>query len=101
MTIEEVIAKWNSQWRYDFWWRTRYEVAFGSPEHRAANQVDIYFEYVENRMYQEAVEKFKVDEEKQKKFKETGIWLNPDEKVTDDAWDKLDLSLLSKNNNKK
>ncbi len=100
MNIEEIVAKWNARWRYDFWWRTKYNIPFGSAEHRAANQIDIYFEYVEGRMLQSTMDKIKDDEEKAKKFKELGIWLNPVETVDDADWDKLSLATLSKDNKK-
>lgn len=70
MTLHQFILKWNNTWRYDYWWRQKYKVAFNSEIHKNANQIDIAFEYFEHRMSEKAVQSYKDNEEKSKLFKD-------------------------------
>lgn len=75
MTLKEFVLRWDNSWRFDFWWRQKYNVPFNSEIHRAANQVDIKFEFIEQILANQEYERMKNDEEKLKKYKETGQWL--------------------------
>jgi hypothetical protein len=92
-SIEDFISKWNNQFRYDFWWRQKYNVRFGSREHREANQIDIATEYFESNLYTNAVKKYRVTQRKEDEFKKTGIWITPKD-ISDEDWDKLSLDKL-------
>lgn len=94
MNLKDLVIKWNNSWRYDYWWRQKYKIAFNSEEHRASSQIDIAFEYFENHLSNEAVEKYKQEEDKRKVFEETGQWIRESEtnkQKVKDAFDKLDV----------
>lgn len=42
----EFLLDWH-RFPLDYWWRKKYNVAFGSPKHRAINFIDVYLEYCE------------------------------------------------------
>lgn len=97
MTLLEEIEKWNAKYRYDFWYRDKYKIAFGSKEHRELNQIDISFAYFEHHLYNKAIDKFRMEEEKKKKFKESGMWISEtkiSESEEDKLWANADLSKL-------
>ena len=45
--IKEMMIKWNNRFPLDHWYRKKYNIAFNSPEHREVNQIDIYWEWLE------------------------------------------------------
>jgi len=45
-TIDDFIFDWN-RFSIDLWWRKRYNIPFGSPQHRRANFIDMLIEYRE------------------------------------------------------
>lgn len=97
MTIKQEIVNWNNSWRYDFWWRQKYKIAYGSEAHRSIDQISIAFEYFENDMYSKAVNGFKEEDKKKKKYEETGSWISEsklDSKEADRLWEKLDINNL-------
>lgn len=94
MTLRECVVKWDNLYRYDFWWRQKYSIPFNSEQHRAANQLDIAFEYFENAMSNKALEKYKEDDAKKEELKKTGQWLRESEgnkEKLQEAFDKLNL----------
>jgi hypothetical protein len=98
MIFQEEIEKWNAKWKYDFWWRRKYNISFGSKQHREVSQIDISFEYFENRLYEKTIEKIEEDKEKKKVYKETRRWINePDSSKDLDSklFDRLDLKKLN------
>lgn len=95
MTFNDEISKWNARFRYDFWWRNKHGIAFGSKEHRAANQIDISFEYFESRLYEKAIADYRADKEKKEKYKKTGMWIeDAGGDISDDVWEKMSLDKL-------
>lgn len=96
MTIKDSILKWNSEWRYDSWWRKKYNIPFNSESHRSASQIDILFEYMENSMTNEIISKHAELEEKKKKFN-NGVWIN--ESIVDvdkekELFESIDISKM-------
>lgn len=41
------ISVWQNDFILDYWWRKKYNVAFGSPEHLSMNFIDMYIEFQE------------------------------------------------------
>ena len=74
--FRDFIIWWNNTFIYDKWWREKYKIAFNSPEHRLANQIDIFIEYSEDKLFREIVEE---DTEKKRldKYFNTGKWFDP------------------------
>lgn len=94
MTLTDLVLKWNNQWRYDYWWRRKYNVAFNSEAHRNVSQIDIKFEFIESTLANKQMEKSKEREERLKEFKETGKWIREsiDKNREDELFSKMDLS---------
>lgn len=80
MTLRELVLQWNSDWRYDYWWRQKHNIPFNSRAHREANQLDIAFEYFEAQLSNQALEEYQ-DEEAKKKLRESGQWIQRSKSV--------------------
>ena len=55
-TLEDLILKWNTKYPYDKWWREKYNVPFQSEEHLNANPLWQKAEYLEDKLYNKAIE---------------------------------------------
>ena len=44
--IDKFIFKWHD-FPFDYWWRKKYKIPFGSQAHREMNFIDMYIEYRE------------------------------------------------------
>ena len=47
-SVDDFVNRWHSGFILDYWWRRKHNVAFGSPEHRRMNFIDMYIEYRED-----------------------------------------------------
>ena len=68
MTKQELtsyIVSWNIKYPYDKTWRSKYKVPIFSPSHKQMCLADIWMEIEEERLYDEAVEKYR-DEKKER-----------------------------------
>lgn len=63
---EDFLFDWNLRFKYDRRWRKKYNIPFGSEQHLKANQIDIYLDLKEDRLF----DKLKYDYLKAKKDKE-------------------------------
>lgn len=84
------IIRWNNRFPLDRIWRQKHNVAFGSEEHRAVSQLDIYLEWLEDELYKEAEQRAQDSIKREKEF-EKGIWLRDTTTTEDD-----DLALFDK-----
>ena len=94
MTLKELVVKWNNSWKYDYWFRQKYGISFNSEEHRESNQIDIVFEYMENYLSNQALERYKDNEVKKEELKKNGQWIRESEgnkEKIEKAFDKIDL----------
>ena len=48
--IDELVRRWNKEWRFDYIYRHKYKISFNSPEHRALNPIDVKFDFLEERI---------------------------------------------------
>lgn len=53
------IIEWNNKYPWDYRWRRKYGVAFGSTEHLNTSWVDMKIDLIEQELYDEAYEKRK------------------------------------------
>lgn len=68
--LESFLLSWNHRFRYDRLWRRKYNIPFLSEKHLQANQIDIYLDMLEDRLYdraQDAYEQKQKDSEAYKK----------------------------------
>lgn len=65
-TLENSVDRFLFRWHdfpFDYWWRKRHGVAFGSSAHREMSFLDMYIEWREDLMITRALEKQGADEE--------------------------------------
>lgn len=90
MNLNDFTKDWNNKWRYDYWWRQKHNIAFGSEQHRQMNPIDVAFEYFENKLVIDVKNDLDKKEENEKLLKQ-GTWIKEKESIiTDELWDKMD-----------
>ena len=52
--IKTFIYRWNTNYPIDRWWREKHGVAFNSPAHRVVSFLDMYIEWLEDKIYADA-----------------------------------------------
>lgn len=57
--LESLVLEWNIEVPVDRWWRVKHGIAFNSASHRGTSFIDMYWEYVEDRLYRKAYENSK------------------------------------------
>lgn len=81
--IRKFIIKWNNNYPFDYIWRKKFGVAFGSTDHRQMSFFDMIFELEEEKMMNNLSNQKQLEVELQKE-KDFGI--------TDEEFENLDLS---------
>lgn len=97
--LRAFIIRWNNSRPLDREFRKKYNIAFNSPQHRAMSQFDIALEWMEEKLFQEAIERATDRIERDKEL-EKGIWLREnrlDEDVAMDIFDKIDVTTINEN----
>lgn len=93
--IVNFIIQWNNVWKYDYWYRNKYGIAFNSSEHRGLSPIDIKFQYEEDRIFSRERVHYKKQRENLEEFEKTGNWLKYREPENmDELFDALDISKL-------
>ena len=98
--IDKFIFNWHN-FPFDYWWRKKYNIPFGSQAHREMNFIDMYVEYREEFLLNEAIKDYeKADSEREDE--ELGLKTGSDKVVKltkreiDDDFENLDLSQFDK-----
>ena len=63
-TTENSVDRWIFRWHdfpFDFWWRKKYHVPFGSAAHREMSFIDMYIEWREDLMINRSLEQQDTD----------------------------------------
>lgn len=47
VNLRSIVIEWNNEFQVDYWWRKRYNIPFGSPQHKCMSFIEMTFEYVE------------------------------------------------------
>lgn len=55
--LKNKIVRWNNNFPLDYWWRNKYKIPYGSEAHKEMSFIDMYFEYLEDKMLKELSEK--------------------------------------------
>lgn len=96
---EKFIIDWNNKFPKDRLYRKKYNIAFGSPEHRITNQIDILLDLKEDILFDKFSKQYIEEKENFKTYKETNKFMKDielDSKKMDDLFEKLDVSKLNK-----
>lgn len=92
--IKRFIFNWH-EFPFDYWWRKRYNIPFGSPTHREMNFIDMYIEYQEELLLNDIIEQEDIEENIDLGINEKEI-VKLSKQEIDDDYDNLDLSNFDK-----
>lgn len=99
--IDKFIFKWHD-FPFDYWWRKKYKIPFGSQAHREMNFIDMYIEYREEFLLNKAIEEYdksvsdREDEEQGLKDGSEKRVIKMTKQEIDDDFENLDLSQFDK-----
>lgn len=99
--IDKFIFKWHD-FPFDYWWRKKYKIPFGSQAHREMNFIDMYIEYREEFLLNKAIEEYdksvsdREDEELGLKDGSEKRVIKMTKREIDDDFENLDLSQFDK-----
>lgn len=66
------LIDWNLRFRYDRRWRIKHNIAFNSKAHRESNQIDIWFEMREDRLFEKLEKEYVEQQIEQAELKKKG-----------------------------
>jgi hypothetical protein len=94
--LRSQIIDWSNRFPLDGSFRKKYNIAFGSEEHRKINQIDVYLEWLEEKLHSEFLEKAKQEIEDEKEFRK-GNWLKDSQSDAEDEilFSKLNVSSIN------
>lgn len=97
--VDRFIFDWH-EFSFDYWWRKKYNVPFGSQVHREMNFIDMYIEHQEELLLQKVSDNYS-EEQDEEENKTLGI--HGDKEVVklskeeiDEDYENLDLSKFDK-----
>lgn len=76
----DTVLKWNNTWRFDYWYRERYNIPFASEAHRKISQIDIKFDWVEKKIAEQQREQYEQIQKDEEAIKKGASWLRRNEK---------------------
>jgi hypothetical protein len=96
--IRHQINNWNRKFPIDFWWRRKYSIPYGSEQHRNANLIDMFYDYEEEKIMNEVIEKFSKEEDDSEVVTDSnsGVGKKMTKQELDDAFDNIDLNEFNK-----
>lgn len=88
MSLDELLIIWNNKFPRDRSYRKKYNIAFGSSEHRQISQIDVFLDGLEDQVYEKHMNLYKEEQEGLDSYKKTGQFLK-DSQLGDKEFDKL------------
>ena len=91
--VRNFIFYWH-EFPLDYWWRKKYNIPFGSPQHRSMSFIDMYVEYQEELLLRESERISEEQENEEVGFNNDNRSdvVNLSKKEIDEDYDNLDLS---------
>jgi hypothetical protein len=91
--LKDFVLFWNQTFIIDKWWRDKHKIAFGSSAHLEVSQIDILFEFLEQKIFDDYAIKI-VEEETKKTLLKNGEWISEGEEpeMSDEDFDKIVIS---------
>lgn len=101
--IQDFILDWNIENPVDHWWRTRYDIPFGSPSHLDMDMINMRVAYEEMATYKrisDEMERRKEEEENKLLGINSSdkVILNMSKSEIDEDFENLDLTKFTSNN---
>jgi len=75
-TLESSVDRFLFRWHdfpFDYWWRKRHNVAFGSSAHREMSFIDMYVEYREDLMISRSLQNARNDDWTTEDYESVGL----------------------------
>lgn len=93
--LELEIIRWNNTFPLDRAYRKKCNITYGSEEHRKVNQIDIFMQWLEDRVYDKAIERLEKEERDLLEYKK-GNWLKEEREIIskeeeDDLFDNIKI----------
>jgi len=99
LNLRQTIVLWNNTFPYDRVYRQKHNIAFGSEEHRKVNQIDVYLDSLEDRMFKELLDEVAEEKQLAEAYKKNGILreecVQAIESELEDIFDNLDVGKLN------
>lgn len=99
MIAEKFLISWNNRFPKDRIYRKKYNIPFGSQQHKDTSQIDAFLDVLEDTLYQKHIDMYKREKEALETYKNTGKWLKEstlDEKEFDELFDSVDVTKFNK-----
>ena len=102
VSSKDFLLKWNQEFPLEYWWRKKYNVSFNSSKHREVSYIDIYYEWLEEKLYQKSLDDISKENERLKEYQTTGKWLSDfvdeeQERKLDEMFENMDISAFNDN----
>jgi hypothetical protein len=94
MNPRQFIIDWNNRYPLDRWYRNKHNLRFGCEEHLEMNFLDMYFEWLEDKLYAEAEDKLTTSRKKNLQYKKNGFLEERILEVPEDLFENIDYSLF-------
>ena len=95
--VKVFLVDWNNSFPLDRIWRKKYNIAFCSQQHLDVNQIDVFLDILEDRMFEHYTDTYKKDKERLDNYKKKGevfVDIVDDEKISQ-LFDDFDISQIN------
>ena len=96
LQLKQLLIVWNNTFPYDKLYRQKYNIPFGSEEHRKTNQIDIYLDILEDKLFEKYREEYTENKKLKEDYKKDGLMNKNIADVTEeefnDIFDQVDLT---------
>lgn len=98
--LKQSLIQWNNTFPYDKLFRQKYGIAFGSTIHRETNQIDVYLDILEDKLFDRYRKEQNEISVLRERFEKEGFINSeksqPSIEEMDDIWDKIDVDVINK-----
>ena len=99
MLGEEFLIWFNNQFPHDRSYRKKYNIPFGSQQHKETSQIDVFLDSQEDKIYDKHIAMYKEEKKNLEEYKKTGKFLKDSdlgEKEFDELFSNFDVDSLNK-----
>lgn len=94
--LKDFVYSWNNNFPIDRWWRQKHQVAFNSSVHRESCFIDMYFEFLEDKLWERVTRE--QEDEGEQYIPGKGNFLKKksySQEEIDDIFDKIDVNKMN------
>lgn len=98
LSSDQFLIYWNNKFPKDRLFRKKYNIPFGSPEHRRINQIDVFLDIREDQLVHRHSEQRQKEINDLNEYKRTGSWMkeiSASDSRFDEFFNSLDVSMLN------